>query len=270
MFTTIINDCYDDNARGRQESRIQSLIETPTNFIGVSSDIEAGGNLVDALDATNGRRGLILVNTAPRGERAQQWENGTPFCYFWFEETLVVATVDGLVLSGIKKLGFCEEVQLLDTHTSAEAMRAASFIAPDEADRLPRTQFRSFDFTPRVGPFLFMGGQVPSTPYPIERVPELPVAVWYIDNFGNCKTTLTKADLHGREEVETRFGVLPVVEQLRDVPDGHHAITIGSSGFRDTRFLELIIQRQSFAKHHGVRVGDDLFTEQSYYVQATE
>lgn len=270
MFITIINDCTDDNARGRQESRIQSLTDRPTTFIGVTSDIEAGVNLIDALDATNGRPGIILVNTAPRGDKAKRWENGTPFGYFWFEQTLVVASVDGLVLSGIKKFGFSETVHLLDTHTGAEAMREAGFITPDEAERIPTTQFRSYDFTPRVGAFIFSGGVVPSEPYSLEHVGELPFAVWHIDNFGNCKTTLTTADLHGQSEVPTRYGVLPFVDQLRDVPDGHHALIAGSSGFRDTRFLELIIQRQSFAKHHQVRIGDDVFVEESYFVQATE
>ena len=270
MFATIINDCTDDNARGRQESRLQSLTETPTNFIGVASDIEASGHLVDVLDATAGRPGIVLVNVAPRGDHAKKWENGTPFGYFWFDQTLVVASVDGLVLAGIKKFGFCEEIHLLDTHTGAAAMRDANFITPDEAERIPQTQFRSFDFTPRIGAFIFSSGTVPSEPYPLEQVPELPLAIWHIDNFGNCKSTLTATDLQGQSEVETRYGVLPYVPQLRDVPDGHHAITAGSSGFRDTRFLEFIVQRQSFARAHTVKIGDDVFTDQSYFVTATE
>jgi hypothetical protein len=270
MFNVIINDCHDDNVRGRQEARIISLNGFPTTFIGVTSDIEAGVNLLEAIDATDGRPGLILVNTAPRGNHVKKWENGTPFGYFWFGETLVIASVDGLVLSAVKKLGFTGDIHLLDIHACADVLLNAGKITERIAKYLPKTQFRSYDFTPRVGAFLLEGGEIPSTPYGLEHVTELPFAVWHIDNFGNIKTTLTREDLHGQTEVETRWGVFPFVEQLRDVPDGEAAITEGSSGFESTRFLELIIQRQSFAKHHEVNIGDDIFSEQRYFTQATE
>ena len=51
MFTTFINDCKDDNARARQTSRVGSLLKTNLSFIGVDSDLEAGMQLIDIIDA---------------------------------------------------------------------------------------------------------------------------------------------------------------------------------------------------------------------------
>jgi hypothetical protein len=270
MFTTIINDCRDDNARARQESRLASLLGTPLSFVGVQSDLEAGLQLIDILDATEGRPGLILVNVAPRGGHTTKWENGTPFAYFRYQETLIVSSVDGYVLSGVKKFGLTTSVQLLDTHSAAATMAATGFVTAAAAARIPTTQFRSFDFTPRVGAFLFGGGDVPTEEYSLGQVPNLPAAVWHIDNFGNCKTTLTATDLADASELVTRFGTLPHIKKLRDLPDGHHALVSGSSGLGDTRFLELMAQRQNFAKHHDVHLGDDLFSPTSHFRQATE
>jgi S-adenosylmethionine hydrolase len=98
----------------------------------------------------------------------------------------------------------------------------------------------------------------------------LPQAIWHIDNFGNCKTTLTEPDIHNDSAQATRFGTLPMIHHLRDVPDGTAAITVGSSGLRDRRFLELVIQRGNFAERHGARLGDDVFTDQNYFHHATK
>jgi hypothetical protein len=270
MFISIITDCHDENARGRQESRLQSLTGHPTSFIGVQSDLEAGVNLLEVLDATGGHPGLVLVNVAPRGTHALQWENGTPFGYFYHKDTLVIATVDGLALAGAKRCGLVEHVHLLDTHSASEAMLAANFISAAEAARIPGTQFRSFDFTPRVGAFLLAGHSVPTETFSLEPIAPLPTAIWHIDNFGNCKTTLTADDIAGKTELQTRYGTFPIVRQLRDVPEGETAITLGSSGLDSTRFCELVVQRQSFAKHHDATIGDDLFSPISHFHQATD
>ncbi len=269
MFTTIINDCKDDNARGRQESRIASLHQTGLSFIGVQSDLEAAMQLIDVLDATEGRKGLVLVNVAPRGGHTRQWENGTPFGYFWYQETLVVASVDGFVLSAVKKLGLVTEVHLLDTHTGAAAMLEAGFISAEAASRIPTTQFRSFDFIPRAGVFLLQGGHLPSTVYELTNIPELPKAVWHIDNFGNCKTTLQKSD-DKSQITDTRFGDLPYYEQLKDLPDQTAGLVSGSSGLGSTRFLELMIQRGNFARTHHISIGDGVFTTDTYFTTATK
>lgn len=270
MFTTIINDCRDENARGRQESRVAALMETTVSFVGVRSDLEAGMHLLDILDATEGRPGLILVNVAPRGGHTNKWENGTPFAYFWYQEALVVSSVDGFVLSGVKKLNLVSEVHLLDTHTAAAAMRATDFISEQAAQQIPTTQFRSFDFIPRVGVFILQRNTVPSEVYSLSQVADLPLAVWNIDNFGNVKTTLTQQDIPSENRLETRYGAFPYITQLRDVPDDTDAAVLGSSGLGTARFIELVRQRKSFAKHYGVEIGDDLFTNDSHFTQATE
>ena len=271
MFTTIINDCKDDNAKSRQESRIGSLISTAISFIGVDSDIEAGMQLIDILDATYGREGLILVNVAPRGNESKKWENGTPFAYFWFKETLVISSVDGFTLSAVKALNLIEKVQLLDIHQAVEAMFTAGFISQEEARRIPFSQFRSFDFTPRVGAFLINKNQVPSTDYFLKEVSDLPAAIWHIDNFGNAKTTLiSNNNLQEHTKTQTHFGELPFFKHLRDIPDNTTALVQGSSGLKNTRFLEIITQRKNFAKSANAKIGDDIFSDKSYFRQATE
>jgi len=269
MFTTIINDCRDDNARARQTSRIAALLGGNVSFIGVQSDIEASMQLIDILDATEGKRGLVLVNVAPRGGHTTKWENGTPFAYFWYKETLIVSSVDGYVLSAIKKLGLTDTISLVDTHTAAEAMLEQGFISEIAAKQIPTTQFRSFDFTPRVGAFLLHGHKLPTANYEMNAIPDLPAAIWHIDNFGNCKTTLTIADINPAEEITNRFETVNFIKQLRNVPDSKPALVQGSSGISDTRFLELVIQRRNFATHHNVQIGDAIFSEESYFTTAT-
>ncbi len=268
MFTTIINDCRDDNARGRQESRVGSLCKTSLSFIGVESDLEASLQLVDILDATEGRPGLILVNVAPRGGHSKQWENGTPFVYFWYQETLVVASVDGFVLSGVKKFGLIKEIHLLDTHSSAKAMLDAGFISETAAKGIPHTQFRSFNFITRAGVFLLNGNHLPSEPYNQNDILDLPKAIWHIDNFGNCKTSLTQGDITPGVTM-TRFGDLPFHGQLRDVPDNTASLIEGSSGFDNKRFIELVIQRGNFSVVNDAKIGDDVFSNASYFRKAT-
>lgn len=269
MFTTIINDCKDDNAVGRQMSRLAALGATGLSFVGVDSDLEASMQLIDILDATEGRPGLILVNVAPRGGTATQFENGTPFAYFRYGETLIVTSVDGYALSAVKQLGLIEAVALLDTHTSAPALVAAGIVSEEAAARIPTTQFRSFDFTPRAGLYLFNGGSLPHERYDLTNVPDLPQAIWHIDNFGNCKTTLRRTDISADSPTKTRFGDFPFFTQLKSVPDHTAALTEGSSGLGPTRFLELVIERGNFAKVHQAKIGDDIFTETSHFRTAT-
>lgn len=269
MFTVIINDCQDENARGRQMSRVASLIDSHVSFIGTPTDIEAAGNIIEVIDATGGRPGIILMNVAPRGGHTRQWENGTPFGYVWHKETLIVGTIDGLCFSGLKKFGLAEEIRLLDTHSSAAAMEAAGFITTEEAAYIPHTQFRSFDFTPRVAVFIFNGNEVPGEAYPISEVPNLPAAVWWVDNFGNCKTTLTEQDVADASEIQTRWGSFKVYQQLKDVPDGQTAFVIGSSGLSGQRFVELDTQRGHTAREFGITAGDALESDEHYGLHAT-
>ncbi len=270
MFTTIINDSRDDNARGRQESRAGSFYDTAVSFIGVDSDLEAGMQLIDILDATAGHEGLILVNVAPRGGHTVKWENGTPFAYFWHEKTLVISSLDGYAFSGVKKLGVINEVNVLDIHESVKIMQDTGFITAEEAERVPHSQFRSFDFTPRAGAFMIQGNNLPGEIYDLDQVPDLPPAIWNIDSFGNSKTTVLPTDIRTDGQTLTRYGELPYYEKLRDVPDHQTALVRGSSGLNDTRFIEVLTQRKDFAKHHNAKIGYDIFSEKSYFKKATE
>ncbi len=268
MFITIINDCRDDNARSRQESRVASLTGITPSFIGVDSDIEAGMQLIDTLDATEGRDGLILVNVAPRGGHTKKWENGTPFAYLKYKDTLIISTIDGFVLSGIKQFTDTATVNLLNIHDSTTIMQKAGFVEADAVTNIPDSQFRSFDFTPRAGVFLMQGNELPSKPYSIEHIPTLPSAVWHIDNFGNCKTTLTPETLSSNKLTETRFGVYQYIPQLKDLQDNSSALIRGSSGLGKIRLLEFATQRGNFATIHNVTIGDDIFEKNHHSLSA--
>jgi len=112
------------------------------------------------------------------------------------------------------------------------------------------------------------GNQLPSSPYSLEEIPDLPKAIWHIDNFGNCKTTLTTHDLAPGTNL-TRFGDFPFHEQLRNVPDKMPALIQGSSGIANTRFLELVMQQANFATVHSAKIGDDIYTQTSHFRKAT-
>jgi hypothetical protein len=71
MFVTIITDCSDSNALGRQMTRSASLfgfspVAMPISHqFDVPSDLEAGCHLIDVLDSCRGSSGVILLNKAP-------------------------------------------------------------------------------------------------------------------------------------------------------------------------------------------------------------
>ncbi len=269
MFATIINDCHDNNARGRQTTRLSSLLETAVNFVSINSDLEAALEIVDIIDAAdNNPSGVILVNIAPRGGE-KQWENGSPFAFTIYKDTLIIGTVDGFVFSGLKKIGLLEHLNLIDTEIATKEMLEAGFILSDQARRIPDSQFRSFDLLPRLAAFIFSGYTISSEPYDVDNIPDLPPAVWCIDNFGNCKTTVSVEDLSNANHLTTRYGKFGIIENLSDVPDNTDAVVVGSSGFGDKRWLEMVSQKQSFAKKHSVKIGDDITVNTSHFKSAT-
>ena len=238
MTITIINDCQDANAAGRQLARAESLFDAHASLIGVSNDLEAAGNLIDILDALNDRPGVILVNVAPRNGRAKKWKNGTPFGYFWYERSLVIASIDGLTLSLVKKLKLISEVCVLDIPT------IATMIDPSHAHQMINTQFRSFDFLPRVAKYIWDHRDIAHTQLPISEIADAPTAIWWVDNFGNCKTTCLV-----NEPIPSDWEVLPFYPRLKDVPDHQTARIIGSSGIGEYRFLELVTQGGRAIEH---------------------
>jgi len=268
MFCTIINDCQDPDAVGRQGTRVASLLGVAPTFVGVKhelkldeeftgAELEASGCLVDALDGCEGREGVILVNVAHRHGKGKRWPNGTPFGYFWYKKCLVVSSIDGAVLSLVKKFKLTDSICLMEVRTVMKDLFEKEVVSESVFKHVSQTQFRSFDFTPRVGAYLINGGRVPFENYSIDQISDVQNCVWFVDNFGNCKTTILPADI-GFEEgkiIDTSCGKLSCLTHLKDVPDGQGALIIGSSGLEDKRFVEIVVQGVSAAKYFNLAVG---------------
>ncbi len=265
MFITIITDCADPNAKGRQETRARALLDVTPTFVAVRSSLnasavlEASGNIVDVLDASLGAKGIITANVAPRNGDEKHWGNGTPFGYFRYKDVTVVTTHSPVMLSLPYKLGLVERYDIVDMEKTLEHMSTEGRITPDEAVRVANSQFRSFDFLPRLAAWLHTGHATVSEQY--DLAPDalaVPPSVWMIDSFGNAKTTLLGEELEGKSTLSTRWGELPVVASLKDVPDGQPAVVIGSSGFGARRFAEIVLQGASAAEKFSIQQGDTL------------
>lgn len=242
---------------GRQATRISTLFGLNPSLVAINnySELEAAGNIIDVLDASDGQNGVLLVNSAPRHKK--KWPNGTPFAYFYYKKTLVATTIDGLCLSLVKKFGLVDEICLTDVPTVVDYMIKEGHLDPHLRDTISKSQFRSFDYLPRLAKWIEDGLEIPHEKYLIEKVEDVPNAIWWVDNFGNCKTTLLREDI-GFEPgkiIKTKFGEFKCYTQLRDVPLGEAALTIGSSGLHDKRFLEIIVQGKSAAEKFGIIVG---------------
>lgn len=264
-FITIINDCFDENVKARLGTRVSSLFGISPTIIGVGGNLvsnnshdpaeyQAAGCLIDTLDAANGEKGIILVNVANRHGKGKKWPNGTPFGYFYINDTLVISTIDGLTLSLVKKLRLINSIQLLDIPEVANKMAEDKIISVVLAMQIINTQFRSFEFQPRVAKWLVDGITVPAASYALSNVPQVKSAIWYVDNFGNCKTTILPKEIEfeNGKDINTNLGVFKCFTRLRDVPDGNKALILGSSGYKNKRFIELVIQGKSAAKEFGL------------------
>lgn len=256
MNITIINDCRDANAVGRQVARATSLLGGPVSFVGVSSDLQASGNIIDILDALEENPGVLLVNVAPRNGKAKKWKNGTPFGYFWYKNILVLASIDGLTLSLVKKFKLTKFITILDIPKTLSQLIAGGALSKKFKDSITRTQFRSYDFLPRVATFLVSGKKLPGTKLYIKDIQDAPPAIWWIDNFGNCKTTLLHEEVKNQNRFSKKFAELSYFARLKDVPDKRPAIISGSSGLGEKRFLEIVVQGGSAEKEFDISVGD--------------
>lgn len=258
MTTTIISDCHDANAVGRQKTRATTLLGFPTNFISVSNDLEASGNLIDTLDAIDGQDGVVLVNVAPRNGTGKKWNNGTPFGYFWHNKTLILATIAGFTLSFLKKLHLVDSIKVVDISTCLSLIAKDACLSDDSKKRIIDSQFRSYDFLPYLAEYLLKNKEIQSEQKNLSETQDAPPSVWWIDNFGNCKTTVLPEELPIQNNylVTTKLGALPFYPRLKDVPDQQPALIIGSSGYQNIRFLEIVIQGNSAAKHYQLSSGD--------------
>lgn len=241
------------------------FFDTHVTTLGVDwSDLEASGNLIDILDASYGRQGVIMVNVAPRHGIGKKWPNGTPFGYFRYRNTVIVSTVDGSTLSLVKKFGLTKIIRLTDVPTVVNKMAEEGYLAAKLVDPIIRTQFRSFDYMPRLAKWIIEGIEVPYEEYEIEKVVNIDHVVWWVDNFGNCKTTILPEEIdfkHGNK-INTLIGEISCFNRLKDVPEnGKPALIIGSSGFEEKRFLEIVIQGKSASQVYGLKTGSKIFSE---------
>jgi hypothetical protein len=250
---TIINDCHDDNAAGRQLTRVSSAFGCPVNFIGVKhyNELGAAGNIIDTLDAVGNDNALILVNIAPRHGDAKRWPNGSPFGWFKHKNTYVISTIDGHTLSLVKKFGLTENIHVFDFEKTSDRLLELGVINKLQHNHLSHTQFRSFDFTPRIAGIDSEKNIDICDELSINEIPDAPKAVWWVDNFGNCKTTLLEEDLDKNNKIK-------FYARLKDVPNSEPAFIIGSSGLQEKRFVELVIQGESAAEKFNLKPGDDL------------
>jgi len=263
MFITIINDCRDENTMGRQATRVAQLFGSGISVttVGIGwSELEGAGNLIDMLDASNGEKGIILVNVAPRHGRGKKWPNGTPFGYFYYKKTLIISTIAEQCLSLVKKFGLADSISLTDVPTVVDEMIKQGKLDSSLRDRIVKSQFRSFDYMPRLAKWLIDEEAIPHEKYHISNVIEAPKAVWWVDNFGNCKTTILPEDIdyQSGKILATKVGDIMCYEHLKDVPNGEAGLTIGSSGLDDKRFIELVVQGESAAQRFGLKPGDTI------------
>ena len=275
MHITIINDCRDNNAASRQIARTASIFNTSVNIVGVRTDLEAAGNLIDTIDAMEEASGIILVNVAPRSKEAwwlnttqkqnnknyqDQNKNGTAFAYFYYKNILIISTISGLTLSLVKKLKLTTEINVIDIPKTLEKIVKAKLISQTLATQIANSQFRSFDFVPRAAKWITDNPKlISSRKAKINAIPDAPKSIWWIDNFGNCKTTLLKVDIKIKNKaVKTKKGEISFIPRLADVGEGKAAMIQGSSGINNKRFLEIIVQGGNAAKILKLYPGDNI------------
>jgi hypothetical protein len=261
MPLILITDCFDNNSRGRQEARLQALFGRHPSFVAVSdtldevATLEASGTIVDILDAVGESEAVILANVAPRSGDEKKWGNGTPFGYFRYKNALICTTLSGSMLSLPHKLGLISAYDVFIMDKTLEYMVSGGALEKKEAERVLGSQFRSFDFLPRVAKWLYSGGEVATEALTLTDIPPAGKRIWTIDNFGNAKTTLCTTEIEeDAVSLDTLFGTLPIVRSLKDVPDGMPAVTVGSSGIGESRFLEIVVQGKKASSVLGVEL----------------
>jgi len=268
MFISLITDCRDDNALNRQATRYASLFGAPVSTVGVNfyasqgnGELEAAGNLIDALDAGGEQDGVVVVNVAHRDGKGKRWPNGTPFGFFRYKNTLVVSTVDGYCLSLAKKFNLISEFRIVDVATVIDAMIARGNHPKEYRKLVVDSQFRSYEFEPRLAKWVNDGLDLPSEVYPLNQIPDAPSGFWWVDNFGNTVTTLLPEEIGhtAGKKVLTRFGEITCYDRLKDVPNNEPGLIIGSWGIDTRRFICLEIQGENAAKRFGITTGSPLF-----------
>lgn len=269
----IITDCSDPNAQARQEVRFANLFGIRPMFVGLTADrelqdLETAGLLVDVLDAADThthepqKPNVILANVAPRGDDVREhWENGTPFCHFNVAGNTVLAPFEGRALLLAQKLGLVSAVNVLDIRTVTKFLTAEDVLKRPIARAINDSQFRSLHFLPLAARELIKGRNLPAKPEQLKPAPQVEPTAWYVDSFGNLKTTLLKADVNFQpgKVVKLANGEKAVCyRRLADVPTDELALTVGSSGYGTRRWLEVVIQKGDAAKELGFKIGSPM------------
>lgn len=242
LLISIITDCHDANVRLRQEIRYATLIagSKPTCYGIDQRPMQAAGCIIDALDAGRDSNQIIVANVAPRQHK--QYKNGCPFSFVHVGNAIVIGTPG--VFGLLKEFGLATEVQETDVYEVC-----SKFLDEKEAHRIAESQFRSFEYLPLLAKWIHEGKEIPAQRVSIESY-EKP-CVWFVDNFGNCKTTATE-----QSQLSTEYQKVPFYKRLADVPVGEMAVIQGSSGYMDTRFLEIVVQGKNASEIQGLSVGN--------------
>jgi len=103
---------------------------------------------------------------------------------------------------------------------------------------------------------------LPSETISLETVPTLTDTIWFVDNFGNCKTTILSSEIASQpgEIIKTALGELPFYYRLKDVPDVTAALVVGSSGIGFDRFIEVVVRGGNAASQLGLLSGSKVYT----------
>lgn len=268
MFVSIITDCKGENEKGRQIIRWASLGFKNINIIGIESSlginstIEASGNIIDAIDASEGKKGVVFANVAPRGYIKEDGLNGADFAYFYYKKTLIISTIRGYTLSLVKKLNLVKNVSVTKLDKVLKQAEKLGLINKTKLIHIKNSQFRSFEYVPYLADWLMKEYEFITEELDISKQENIPNCIWCIDAFGNAKTTITSKEISFMHEdlIKTSIGEFKFYKRLKDVPKKNVGIYIGSSGIENTRFLEIAVQAKkgSAQKAFNLKVGDKI------------
>lgn len=224
---------------------------------------------------------VIIVNVAPRTESIKKkWDNGTPFCYFIIGGALIVSTLSTPILSLLFRIigkdtnGIASpiKVYIMDTSQVIKHASEQQWLPNDDAFRIINTQFRSYEFVPLVAYWITTRGGLNALPHRVldslecisdDEKSTCDSFVWFIDNFGNCKTSLLPEDVGFEEncafivdsDINSQKIKITSFKRLSDATPGNPCLVIGSSGYKNYRFLELVIKNSNFSVKTGTTIG---------------
>lgn len=256
---TIVSDCG-GQAMMRMQVCTASLHTDAQVFPCLSAHpIEAGGNIVDAIDSFRGeRRGAILCNNAPR-QASHSCENGSSIVYGQLGEIRIVSTscVLGLVKHLYPELCVCK----IDVDAFVQQF--------GDETRGGRFQFRGLEVIPLLLQRLRDGTDLSAITTSFDHFPEVRPSVWLVDDIWggptNLKLTTLRQEVAGFEggriavvRVQDQHLEIPCYERLADIPKDELGLYEGSSGRDNRRFLEIAVMGSSAALRLNVHVGDEV------------